>query len=177
MWTSITKLEQSCNRLNFMMGIPIKPILFLWVRSQMTVMGKIWFYRKCKHKHNLAFGRYQLEIFTNMLYLMINYINTNFAPRLGLINSLSPGCARGQWIKDRRFRNNPKKLKFVMQFCQVMFFNCHWNCSAKSKQHMFRLWLGAVKKQASTSLGKWVNISRWLIRHTRPERSFIFYWN
>ena len=28
MWTSITKLEQSCDRLNFMMGIPIKPILF-----------------------------------------------------------------------------------------------------------------------------------------------------
>ena len=32
---------------------------------------------------NLVFGRYQLEIFTNVLYLMIIYINTDFAPRLG----------------------------------------------------------------------------------------------
>ena len=28
MWISITKLEQSCDCLNFMMGIPIKPIVF-----------------------------------------------------------------------------------------------------------------------------------------------------
>ena len=49
----------------------------------MTVMSKMWFYRKRKHKPNLAFGRYQLEIFTNVLYMIINYINTDFAPRLG----------------------------------------------------------------------------------------------
>ena len=56
---------------------------FLWVRYQMTVMSEIWFYRKRKHRPNRAFGRYQLDIFTNVLYLMINNTNTDFAPRLG----------------------------------------------------------------------------------------------
>ena len=63
MWTSIAKLEQSCDRLHLMMGIPIKPILFYGYDPRWLSWVKIWFYRKRKHRPNLAFGRYQLEIF------------------------------------------------------------------------------------------------------------------
>ena len=47
--TAITKLEQSWDRLNFIMGIPITPTL-LWVRSQRIVIGKVWFYWNRKHR-------------------------------------------------------------------------------------------------------------------------------
>ena len=39
----------------------------------MTITSKVWFHRN--REHDLTFGRYQLEIFTKVLYLMFNYIN------------------------------------------------------------------------------------------------------
>ena len=75
--TSITKLDQSWDRLNFIMGIPITSTL-LWVRSQKIVIGKLWFYWNRKLRPTLVFGGYQLEMFTKVLYLMAIYIKADF---------------------------------------------------------------------------------------------------
>ena len=119
MRTSITKLEQSWDRLKFIIGIPIKKQYLLWMWSQMTVISKIRFYR-----HNLAFGRYQLEMFLLLqVWAQMRPSTLKFCYNLKKITSKWYKTQLNQDFTDVFARN--LRLIFVHILTKLYCLGCH----------------------------------------------------
>ena len=83
-------------------------------------------------------------------------------------------------LKYGRYDNNLKKQNYAMQFCQLMFFNVIKIAlkifANNSKQHLFRLWLGAVKEQALTWTKVDQDICRLMAHIWDNESADLFCW-